>query len=198
MDAEIEENLARGYSHDEARRAALLKFGNPLAGREKLWRQNTLSGLGGLARNLKYGAARSRPVARIRGGLHRGYRSRHWRERRAVYRGAQRAADGRCHSPIRRNWCGCVNAPWAMASVSLATRMPRGSLPSGKSRAAVSLAWRSAVMPAITSPARRVSSRRRSRQQHSRHQCSRFWRRAGPGTQLLRGRRQSLREWNAL
>src|SRR5579859_6394167 len=56
LNAEIEENLARGYSHDEARRAALLKFANPQQVREKLWRQNTLSGLDSLARNLKYGA----------------------------------------------------------------------------------------------------------------------------------------------
>jgi predicted permease len=55
LDVEIEENLARGYSHEEARRAALLKFGNPQQVREKLWRQNTLSALDSLARNLKYG-----------------------------------------------------------------------------------------------------------------------------------------------
>ncbi len=56
LDVEIEDNLARGYSHDEARRAALLKLGNPQLIREKLWRQNTLSGLDSLARDLKYGA----------------------------------------------------------------------------------------------------------------------------------------------
>ena len=56
LDVEVEENLARGYSHDEARRAALLKFGNPQQVREKLWRQNTLSGLDRFARNLKYAA----------------------------------------------------------------------------------------------------------------------------------------------
>src|SRR5579859_2725790 len=166
LNAEIEENLARGYSHDEARRAALLKFANPQQVREKLWRQNTLSGLDSLARNLKYGA---RSLGRSPGfavasmvviSLGIGVNA-------ALF-------TGRCHSPIQRSWCGCVNAPWAMASVSRATRMLRGSLPSGKSRAVVSLAWRSAVMQAITSPVRRDSSRRRSRQQHSRHRCSRY------------------------
>lgn len=54
--AEIEENLARGYSAKEARRSALLKFGNPQQVRENLWRQNTLSGLDGFVRNLRHGA----------------------------------------------------------------------------------------------------------------------------------------------
>ena len=55
LETEIEENLARGYSLEEAQRAARLKFGNPQQVREKVWRQNTLSGLDTLARNLKYG-----------------------------------------------------------------------------------------------------------------------------------------------
>jgi predicted permease len=67
-----------------------------------------------------------------------------------------------------------MNAPWAMASVSLTTRTLQGSLPNGKSKATVSPAWLSVVMPAITSPVRRGSSRRRSRQQHSRRRCSRY------------------------
>jgi predicted permease len=53
--AEIEENLARGRSWQEARRAALVKFGNPQQVREKLWRQNTLSWLDSLGRDVKYG-----------------------------------------------------------------------------------------------------------------------------------------------
>ena len=52
---EIEENLARGASPEQARRAALLKLGNTQQVREKLWRQNTLSWLDSLRRNLKYG-----------------------------------------------------------------------------------------------------------------------------------------------
>ena len=43
--AEIEDNLARGDSPEEARRAALLKFGNPQNVRERLWSQNTISWL---------------------------------------------------------------------------------------------------------------------------------------------------------
>ena len=56
LETEIEENLARGYSLQEARRAARLKFGNPQQMREKVWRQNTFSGFDTFARNLKYGA----------------------------------------------------------------------------------------------------------------------------------------------
>jgi len=52
--AEIEDNLARGQSPDEARREALLKFGSPQQVRERLWRQNTISWLDSLWRNLKY------------------------------------------------------------------------------------------------------------------------------------------------
>jgi putative ABC transport system permease protein len=55
LETEIEENLARGYSLEEAQRAARLKFGNPQQVRERVWRQNTLSGLDSAARNLKYG-----------------------------------------------------------------------------------------------------------------------------------------------
>ena len=54
--AEIEENLERGYSPEEARRSALLKFGNPQQVRENLWRQNTLSWLDSLGRDVKYAA----------------------------------------------------------------------------------------------------------------------------------------------
>jgi macrolide transport system ATP-binding/permease protein len=53
---EIEENLARGASPEQARRAALLKFGNPQQVRERVWRQNTISWLDSLARNVKYAA----------------------------------------------------------------------------------------------------------------------------------------------
>lgn len=52
---EIDDNLARGVSPEQARRAALLKFGNPQQIREKLWQQNTISWLDSPWRNLKYG-----------------------------------------------------------------------------------------------------------------------------------------------
>jgi predicted permease len=54
--AEIEENMARGYSEEEARRAALLKFGNAQQVRERVWRQNTISWLDSVGRDLKFGA----------------------------------------------------------------------------------------------------------------------------------------------
>jgi len=52
--AEIEDNLARGQSPEEARRSALRKFGNPQQVRERLWSQNTISWLDTLWRNLKH------------------------------------------------------------------------------------------------------------------------------------------------
>src|SRR5271168_4875017 len=53
---EIDENLARGMSPDEARRLAYLKFGNPQQVRESVRRQNTLSLLDNIWRDLKYAA----------------------------------------------------------------------------------------------------------------------------------------------
>ncbi|HET7346486.1 MAG TPA: permease prefix domain 1-containing protein, partial [Acidobacteriaceae bacterium] len=53
--AEIEENQARGQSAKEARRAALIKFGNPQQLRETLWRRNTVSWLDSIRRDLRYG-----------------------------------------------------------------------------------------------------------------------------------------------
>jgi len=52
--AEIEDNLARGQSPEEARRSALRKFGNPQQVSERLWSQNTISWLDTLWRNLKH------------------------------------------------------------------------------------------------------------------------------------------------
>ena len=51
---EIEDNLARGCSLEQARRAALLKFGNLQQVRERLWRQNTISWLDSFWRNFKH------------------------------------------------------------------------------------------------------------------------------------------------
>src|SRR6185503_18878622 len=51
---EIEDNIARGYSPEEARRAALLKFGNPQQVHERLWRESTISWLDSLWRNGKH------------------------------------------------------------------------------------------------------------------------------------------------
>src|SRR5579863_1414348 len=56
LDAEIEENLARGWSPEEARHAALLKLGNRQQVRETLWSQNTIAWLAGIGRDLRYGA----------------------------------------------------------------------------------------------------------------------------------------------
>src|SRR5271170_5922831 len=51
---EIDENIARGMTAQEARRRAFLKLGNPQQVRERLWSQNTLSLLDSLFHDLKY------------------------------------------------------------------------------------------------------------------------------------------------
>ena len=53
--AEIEENQARGWSEEEARHAALLKFGNRQQLRETVWKQNTVAWLDSMGRDLRYG-----------------------------------------------------------------------------------------------------------------------------------------------
>jgi hypothetical protein len=54
MTEEIEENLARGMSPEEARRRAFLKFGNPQRVRENLRLQNTLTAIDNLWQDVKY------------------------------------------------------------------------------------------------------------------------------------------------
>jgi putative ABC transport system permease protein len=51
---EVDENLARGMSSEEAHRKAYVKLGNPQNVRESLWRQNTLTVIENLWRDLKY------------------------------------------------------------------------------------------------------------------------------------------------
>ncbi len=53
---EIDENVARGMSPEQARRQARMKFGNPQQVRERLWQQNTVSLLDNAWRDLKYTA----------------------------------------------------------------------------------------------------------------------------------------------
>lgn len=54
--AEAEENVARGQSPEAARRAALIKFGNPQQVRESVWRQNTIAWFDALGRDLRHAA----------------------------------------------------------------------------------------------------------------------------------------------
>jgi putative ABC transport system permease protein len=51
---ETAENIARGVKPEEARRRARIKLGNPQSVRETLWRQNTVSLVDTLGRDLKY------------------------------------------------------------------------------------------------------------------------------------------------
>ncbi len=54
MAEEVAENRARGMTEDEAWRRARIKFGNPATVRETLWRQNTISIVDRLSRDLRY------------------------------------------------------------------------------------------------------------------------------------------------
>jgi putative ABC transport system permease protein len=53
---EIDENLARGLSPDEARHAAHRKLGNSTLIREEIYHMNTLAFLDAAWRDLRYGA----------------------------------------------------------------------------------------------------------------------------------------------
>src|SRR5258708_37989358 len=54
MVEEVAENRAHGMTEEEAWRRARLKFGNPVAVRETLWRQNTISLVDTIVRDLRY------------------------------------------------------------------------------------------------------------------------------------------------
>ncbi len=51
---EIDDNLARGLSPQEARRQAYLKLGNPTAIREEIWKMNSLVSIEDLGRDIRY------------------------------------------------------------------------------------------------------------------------------------------------
>jgi predicted permease len=51
---EIDDNLARGMTPQEARRQAYLKLGNPTAIREEIWKMNSLVSLEDLGRDIRY------------------------------------------------------------------------------------------------------------------------------------------------
>ncbi|MBW8746864.1 MAG: ABC transporter permease [Acidobacteria bacterium] len=56
VEAETEENIAKGMPPEQARRRARIKFGNPQHIREKLWQQNTVAAIDHLWRDLAYAA----------------------------------------------------------------------------------------------------------------------------------------------
>jgi macrolide transport system ATP-binding/permease protein len=64
IDLETDENVARGMSPDEARRAALLKLGNPTRIREDIYRLNSLAWLDAIGRDTRHAFRRlsSTPV----------------------------------------------------------------------------------------------------------------------------------------
>jgi putative ABC transport system permease protein len=51
---EIEDNVARGMSHEEARRRAYLKFGSPTRVREEIWQMNSVAWMENLLRDVRY------------------------------------------------------------------------------------------------------------------------------------------------
>src|ERR1700744_755566 len=51
---EIDDNLARGMTPQEARRRAYLKLGSPTAVREEIWKMNSLVSLEDLGRDIRY------------------------------------------------------------------------------------------------------------------------------------------------
>jgi predicted permease len=54
VELETDENIARGMSPDEARRAAHIRLGNPVRIREQIFQMNTIGLLDSLSRNLRY------------------------------------------------------------------------------------------------------------------------------------------------
>ena len=56
IESEIDDNLARGMTREEARRQAYLKFGNPTRVREQIWQMNSVPPLENLLRDLRYAA----------------------------------------------------------------------------------------------------------------------------------------------
>src|SRR5579862_7513658 len=54
IQSEIEDNLAGGMTHEEARRQAYLKFGNPVRVREEIWKMNSVAPLENFLRDLRY------------------------------------------------------------------------------------------------------------------------------------------------
>ncbi len=51
---EIDDNIARGMSPEEARRRAYIQFGNPAVVREEIWEMNSFVWVENLGRDLRY------------------------------------------------------------------------------------------------------------------------------------------------
>ena len=56
VEHEVDDNLARGLSREEARRLALVKLGNPLVLRDKVFETNRIASLEETWRDLRYAA----------------------------------------------------------------------------------------------------------------------------------------------
>jgi hypothetical protein len=88
---EQDANAARGLSSEEAHRQAHLKFGNPRATRERIWRYRSALARSRLARSALR-VAFPRQDARIHGHRHPGDRSRYRREHSSLFGCQHRAA----------------------------------------------------------------------------------------------------------
>src|SRR5580704_15368829 len=54
IESEIDDNLARGMTREEARRQAYLKFGNPIRVREEIWKMNSIAPFENFLRDVRY------------------------------------------------------------------------------------------------------------------------------------------------
>jgi putative ABC transport system permease protein len=54
LQCEVDENVARGMSNEEARRQAYLKFGSPTRVREEIWQMNSVAWVENLLRDVRY------------------------------------------------------------------------------------------------------------------------------------------------
>ncbi len=81
---EQDQNAARGLPPQEARRQARLRFGNPRATRERVWRYRSFPLVEDAWRDLRF-AVRARPDTRVHSDRPARHRRRHWREYRGLF-----------------------------------------------------------------------------------------------------------------
>ena len=82
IERETQDNIERGMSPDEARYAAMRKFGNVTRVKEETREVWSLVWLEQLLQDVRYGAAHAAQVSRLHGCRHPHPRSRHRRKHR--------------------------------------------------------------------------------------------------------------------